>query len=100
MCAGSSIITARYIRTGLGVSTSDKEFDNMIHSILYKKVNQSQLINEITNMVVSNKVESVVTYNYDDLIEIELSKKVFLIFLFLGVIGLCMENFLYIMCTV
>ena len=47
----------------------------MIHSILYKKVNQSQLINEITNMVVSNKVESVVTYNYDDLIEIELSKK-------------------------
>ena len=87
VCAGSSIITARYIRTGLGVSTSDKEFDNMIHSILYKKVNQSQLINEITNMVVSNKVESVVTYNYDDLIEIELSKK--------GV-----PNFLYIMCTV
>lgn len=75
VCAGSSIITARYIRTGLGVSTSDKEFDSMIHSILYKKVNQSQLINEITNMVVSNKVESVVTYNYDDLIEIELSKK-------------------------
>lgn len=82
-CANSSIITARYIRVGLELSSKDYEFIQMIHQSLYQHKAQSHpLIDAIAKAVqkyhqsnLNYGIESIITYNYDDLVEQALSKQ-------------------------
>ena len=79
-CANSSLIVARYIKTGL-FHSKDEQFIQELHDSLYKEIHpERQLAETIAKCIKSNYgksivgIESVITYNYDDLIEQELNK--------------------------
>ncbi len=81
----SALLAARYIRKGLNKDIADSDnFINTITNNLYKLRNpersiESQLILEIASMCMPKrtgaKVRSLVTYNFDDLIERQLESK-------------------------
>lgn len=90
-CFNSSIIAARYIKL-LHQKYNDgkkselkRKFLTLLHSSLYSKLKRkigkdvnkeiSPLLTAIGEMVLSKKVISIVTYNYDDLIEQELTRR-------------------------
>lgn len=70
-CGHSSIITGRY--TTMGLQNKDKD----IQEILYKNVSASpsKLVSAICNATSKTNVESIITYNYDDLVEEELKSR-------------------------
>lgn len=77
-CAQSSLIIARYIKTGLFLS--EENFTEKLRPILYKNIKTTRtLAKTIAHCISENYdksnfgIESVITYNYDDLIEQELS---------------------------
>ncbi|MDY7033682.1 MAG: SIR2 family protein [Thermodesulfobacteriota bacterium] len=79
----SPLVAARYLRT---FYESDNEsnkmpFDEAVRNAIYDEINlkkSSKTINEIVNLCVapgkSPNLDSIITYNYDDLIEYHLSK--------------------------
>lgn len=71
-CGYSSIVFGRLIQTAFG----KKGFHKEIRDIIYKNKEHSSLITTICDIIKSNRliVNGVITYNYDDLIEQELSK--------------------------
>lgn len=87
-CHHSSIIAARYIKILHHSNHSEapkEEFLTLLHKGLYSSYQKKRMIDEkseisplltsIGNMVASKKVESVITYNYDDLLEQELNRQ-------------------------
>ena len=75
----SSIVAARYIKT-IYYSNPKKdesggivEFNEIIRRNLYKNKKDSRLLDSICKLIKSKKIESIVTYNYDDLIEEKLA---------------------------
>lgn len=77
-CAQSSLIIARYIKAGLFYS--EKDFNKKLRSVLYKDIkSEHTLAKNIAHCISWNYgkskfgIESVITYNYDDLIEQELN---------------------------
>lgn len=81
----SALMAARYLRKGLSKEITEiKEFTKTITDNLYKLRNKdrdinSQLISSITNLCMPRrtgaKVRSVITYNFDDLLERQLNSK-------------------------
>lgn len=53
----------------------EETFNNDMKEILYKDVKESNLIKAIVNIATKANCESIITYNYDDLIEKELGEK-------------------------
>lgn len=76
---GSDIISGRYIKsilTDFDGWHSGKRFDGKIKKALYKKKpNPSKLIDAITQLAQHNNVESIISYNYDNLLEKDLTSK-------------------------
>ena len=75
----SDIRTARYIKNAVYENDS-KKLVGAMRSILYSDINrESALVKTICDIICdsSKRVQSVITYNYDDLIEIELQKRGF-----------------------
>ncbi|MFH0286997.1 SIR2 family protein [Vibrio owensii] len=80
----SALMAARYLRKGLSKSDSEaKEFVKAVTNNLYKLRNEkfdidSELIKSIASMCLPRrtgaKVKSVITYNFDDLVERQLKK--------------------------
>ena len=78
-CAQSSLIIARYIKTGL--FNSEKDFTEKLRSILYKDIKTEHILAKTIACCISENydknnigIESVITYNYDDLVEQELNR--------------------------
>lgn len=74
-CGMSPIILGRYL---IGGKTQKKILSSYLHDyVLYKDVNpiDSKLIGVICDMVETNCVESIITYNYDDLVETSLKNR-------------------------
>lgn len=71
-----SVIKGRYIidEYSNGNHFPPDEFYHDMRNILYKKKNPSKLIEEIANLAVIKDVESIISYNYDDLVEQEIRK--------------------------
>ncbi len=68
-CSMSPIIMGRYL---VGNKKQKEILTKYLHDyVLYKNVNisESGLISAICDMVSTNKVESIITYNYDNLVE-------------------------------
>lgn len=94
-CFESSIITARYIKYlyknkmeySLGKEVDDGELNHEFKELLVDELYPSELnveddkdgqfalIKSICDMICTGKVESVITYNYDDLVEQELESR-------------------------
>lgn len=73
-CSMSPIIMGRYI---VGNKKQKEILTKYLHDyVLYKDVDikESKLISAICRMVSTRKIESIITYNYDDLIETALSQ--------------------------
>lgn len=51
------------------------ELNDDMNSILYANIHSSSLIKAIADVVVKSNVESIISYNYDDLVEQEIRKK-------------------------
>ena len=71
----SNLVIARYIQKSLGID--DNEIRNRIWNIFYnnENVGESDLISSICNLVnIQKNVRSIITYNYDTLIEENLKK--------------------------
>ena len=74
-CSMSPIIMGRYI---VGSDKQKEILTRYLHDyVLYKDVdiNSSKLISAICKMVSTKKIESIITYNYDDLVETALKQK-------------------------
>lgn len=77
-CHYSSIIMARYIKTVFQSRHKDKreiKFRNLIHNALYAQTHESDLLEAVVQLIQSKNVKSVITYNYDNLLERELLAK-------------------------
>lgn len=75
-CGDSCIIIAKYLQTTYNSikNTADKlHFNQLVHSALYSGADESKanspLIKAISSLIQSKNVESVINYNYDDLLE-------------------------------
>ena len=71
-CGYSSIVTGRYVTQGL------KNIEELIKKIMYEEVNSSRpskLIKKIGELAKKKQFESIITYNYDDLVESALIKQ-------------------------
>lgn len=75
-CNHSSLIIGRYIENGF---KNFDQFTKKMHDSLYQNNPKpvSDLYNEIVNTVATKKVDQVITFNYDDLVETALEKKGF-----------------------
>lgn len=73
-CNHSALIIGRYIESGFA---DMKEFANQMKASLYKNNPQptSDLYKVIVEAIKTKKVEQVITFNYDDLVETALIKK-------------------------
>ena len=72
-----SVIKGRYIIDEYSKENHflSDDFYNDMRNILYKRKRQSKLIDEIANLAVIKDVESIISYNYDDLVEQEIRKQ-------------------------
>lgn len=66
----SSIIKGRYIK--MLYNNDDNEFITSIKTALSVPTKESPLVEHIGNIVNTNRINQIITYNYDDLIEKEL----------------------------
>lgn len=77
----SDIRVARYIKSAFYQNDSnDKKFVDKVRNVLYSNIcRESPLIKTICDIICdcNKRVQSVITYNYDDLIEEELKKRDF-----------------------
>lgn len=78
-CGDSCIIIAKYLQTTYNSieNTADKlRFNQLVHSALYSSADESKasspLIKAISSLIQSKNVESVINYNYDNLIELQM----------------------------
>lgn len=72
VCNHSAIILGRYMM----YKQKNSELGTRIRRVLYDKGNPSSaLIDAICNLIMASNTESVITYNYDDLIETALEEK-------------------------
>lgn len=73
-CNHSALIIGRYIESGFD---SIDAFKKQMHASLYKNSPKpnSALYNSLVKAIQTKKVEQVITFNYDDLIETALEKK-------------------------
>lgn len=72
-----SVVKGRYIidEYSKGQPSLPDDFYQDMRNILYKRKTQSKLIEEIANLVAKKDVESIISYNYDDLVEQEIRKQ-------------------------
>ena len=65
---GSFLVKARYLKQFY--TESKRSFTSDIRDVLYKNSNKkSQLLNSVANIIKTGNVETVISYNYDDLLE-------------------------------
>ena len=71
-----SVIKGRYIIDEYKKQQKEvpEEFYNDMKSILYANTHSSPLIDAIADLVVKSNVESIISYNYDDLVEQKIKK--------------------------
>ena len=79
---GSDIVLGRFVRLFSNLKSTDPEYINKIRKILYNSDNsevynivKSDLVDVICDLVETGKVKSIVTYNYDDIMEHSLEER-------------------------
>lgn len=67
-CANSTLITARYLTQG---GFGSQTLEEVIHEIFYTdtKIKYSDLMKSIVKLSGKSQIKSIITYNYDDLID-------------------------------
>lgn len=73
-CGKSSLIMGRYLQTAVRLHNDKVSFAELIQKHLYNEQNSSELLTILSHIVQQKKVNEVITYNFDDLLEQNLDK--------------------------
>ena len=71
-CGDSNLIMARYLETAIKLSDKNADYMQLIQKNLYSKEHSSDLLTDLALVVKGRKVDEVITYNFDDILEQEL----------------------------
>ena len=73
-CGDSNLIMARYLETAIQLSGKKTDFTQLIQKHLYSDEHTSDLLTDLALIIKVRKVDEVITYNFDDILEQELVK--------------------------
>ena len=73
-CGDSNLIMGRYLQTAISLHDNKAVFSELIQKYLYNDNNSSLLLMNLARIVQKKKVNEVITYNFDDLLEQNLAK--------------------------
>lgn len=73
-CGDSNLIMGRYLQTAISLYDNKATFSELIQKYLYNENNTSPLLMNLARIVQQKKVNEVITYNFDDLLEQNLVK--------------------------
>lgn len=73
-CGNSYLVMCRYLQTAIKLYNDKLKFSDLIQAHLYNKKEPSKLLDDLAYIVQLRKTEEVLTYNFDDLLEQNLSK--------------------------
>lgn len=73
-CGDSNLIMGRYLQTAITLHNSKAVFSELIQKYLYNDNYTSLLLMNLARIVQQKKVNEVITYNFDDLLEQNLAK--------------------------
>lgn len=76
-CGDSNLIMARYLATAIKLSSPNTDFLKSIQKHLYCKREKSLLLSTLVSLISQKKVDEVITYNFDNILEQELTKNGF-----------------------
>lgn len=68
-CGDSNLIMGRYLQTAISLYDNKSVFSELIQKYLYNDNNTSPLLMNLARIVQHKKVNEVITYNFDDLLE-------------------------------
>lgn len=74
-CGNSYLVMARYIQSAIHQYDKNANFSELIQKYLYNENHSSPLLNTISSIVQQKKVNEVITYNFDDILEQNLKKR-------------------------
>ena len=74
-CGESNLIMARFLQEAIRLSKNKKDFSSIIQKYLYSTNHTSELLTMIASIVKSKKVDEILTYNFDDILEQELIRQ-------------------------
>ena len=72
-CGDSYLIMARYLQTAIKLYDNKQDFSDLIKKYLYNGNNTSLLLTALSRIIQTKKVNEVITYNFDDVLEQNLS---------------------------
>lgn len=73
-CGDSNLIMGRYLQTAISLSNNKAVFSELIQKHLYNENDTSPLLGNLARIVQQKKVNEIITYNFDDLLEQNLAK--------------------------
>ena len=74
-CGDSNLIMARYLETAIKLSKTKESFPTLISKHLYSSdLHTSPLLENLAEIIRSQKVKEVITYNFDDILEQALTR--------------------------
>lgn len=71
-CGDSNLIMARYLQLAIKLSGNKENFASIIQKHLYSKEHKSVLLTNLAKVIKYKKVNEVITYNFDNILEQEL----------------------------
>jgi hypothetical protein len=74
-CGESYLIMARYLETAIKLGGSKSDFSQLIQKYLYSTPHTSKLLEILASIITQKKVGEVITYNFDDILEQELTRQ-------------------------
>lgn len=74
-CGDSYLIMARYLKSAIHQYDKKANFSELIQQYLYNKEHTSLLLDSLTTIIQQKKVNEVITYNFDDVLEQNLKLK-------------------------
>lgn len=72
-CGDSYLIMARYLQAAIRLHDKNIMLSELIQKHLYRKGHTSQLLKDLACIVQQRKADEVITYNFDDILEQELT---------------------------
>lgn len=74
-CGDSYLVMARYLQSAIKMHDKNMVFSDLIQKYLYSKEHTSCLLKDLACIVQQRKTDEVITYNFDNILEQELSNR-------------------------